>query len=241
MADMLFGVHDFEESDFEKYIIFHRGVQNCYIDQNDGHMYVVYQDGYKQDLGNPLGDNVLKAQTAATQAEKMLVDIASAKNELQSIVATTEDLKEDIEQRASEAVQASAASIEAKETIDSTITDTLDNIDGIAKKTEEGYDKYYIDLSNYSDTSTVDTKIDTAVKNISGVSYDTETEKYYVNPLMENSITANVINNKIDEKILDVDGIEALGNNSGRYQVNFNGAVIDMSYIHRLFGRTEGS
>lgn len=241
MADFTTGTHDFEDVEFEKYIIFHRGVQECAIDPNDNHIYVTYQDGYKQDLGNPIGDNVNRARESLTQAQILLDRISSAKNELQTIVATTEDLKDDIEQKASEAVQASASSIEAKESIDSTITDTLENIDGIGKRTEGGYDKYYIDLSNYSDTPTVDTKIDDAVKGISGVSYDTETEKYYVDPLMENSVTANVINNKIDEKILDVEGIEALGDNSGRYQVNFNGAVIDMSYIHRLFGRTGGS
>ena len=65
------------ENDFEHYLIFHRGIQQVYVDppttSTDSHLHVVYQDGYNQDLGNPYGQYVNTAIAAANKSERYAV------------------------------------------------------------------------------------------------------------------------------------------------------------------------
>lgn len=50
---------------FEDYIIFHRGVAECAVNPQDGHLYVRYQDGTVQDMGDPYGDFINRSVTKA--------------------------------------------------------------------------------------------------------------------------------------------------------------------------------
>ena len=63
---------EYFDVDFEDYIIFHRGIRNFYItdenDENPLHLHVVYQDGKDIDLGNPYGNYVAEARQYSEDA-----------------------------------------------------------------------------------------------------------------------------------------------------------------------------
>ena len=53
--------------EFEKYIIFHRGVAFAGVDEENNHLKIIYQDGSIQDLGDPYGDRAVKNANIAIE------------------------------------------------------------------------------------------------------------------------------------------------------------------------------
>lgn len=131
---------------FEKYIIFHRGVQRIDIRAVDGveHLFIVYQDGEEQDLGDPYGDGAREALASARQA---LADAVAAKNEAvnannlvgqaySAAIAAGEAAEARYNQAydiATQAIEASELTTTQINNMQNTAVDTIHNIDGVVE------------------------------------------------------------------------------------------------------------
>lgn len=152
-------------AEFEKYIIFHRGIaeiayktkyqidpttQEYALDENgnliptegDGHLHVIYQDGYDQDLGDPFG---ARAEYEANRAQAL---VGRALNELDTMseyASQIEQLKTQIDilveqaNNAMEKAQTAAAKTENLANIHGVEGEYVIDEDGVRLLTDTRY------------------------------------------------------------------------------------------------------
>ena len=223
---------------FEDYIIFHRGVQQVYFEtegENANHLFVVYQDGYRQDLGDPLGDRVANAETLNQTTTTL-------KTQLEALETT-------LNEKLTEATSAAQSAIGAYETVQDmregietsidTINDRLDTVhDGITGLSkDESSGTYYVNFADYSTTTETKSLINAGISKIEGIAqYEDGSGNpvYYLDPLQEESRTTSAVNNMIDERLASVDGIQ-YDENAEKYVVNLGDTTISDAEIRELF------
>ena len=181
------GVQNFDV-EFEDYIIFHRGVQEVFIDPETNHLCVTYQDGYVQDLGDPLGDRVDQATSAGEYAAQVEQMIRSKESEINAKLASATALSTDANEKYQQTIDIGEEIQTGKEYVDNKVASLFeDSVDGISKDEDTG--KYYVDLSNYSTTTGVNGIVNEGILKIENVeSYTGEQgeTRYYMNLLKEN-------------------------------------------------------
>ena len=208
--------------DFEDYIIFHCGVQEVSFDPNDNHLRVTDQDGSVQDLGDPLGDRVDKAEAAGEYAAQIEAMIRAEESEIENKLNSATLLSTDANIKYEQTIEIGDEVREAKAYVDGRIGQMLDgSVDGIEKDEETG--KYFVDLTNYSTTSGVESLVDAGILKIDGVeAYEQAgVEAYYLNPVKGSSKTTEAINDMINNRFEDVNGIT--------YDASKNEYVVDLS------------
>lgn len=228
------GVQNFDV-EFEDYIIFHRGVQEVFIDPETNHLCVTYQDGYVQDLGDPLGDRVDQATSAGEYAAQVEQMIRSKESEINSKLASATVLSTDANEKYQQTIDIGTEVKTGKTYVDNKIATLFeDSVDGISKDDDTG--KYYVDLTEYSTTTGVQTIVDTGIQNIDGIETYTSgsTVKYYLDPVKGNSRTTEAISNAIAEKLIQVDGI-IYDASIGQFFVDLSDDAITSEEIHQLF------
>ena len=132
---------------FEKYIIFHRGVQQMEFRTVDGteHLFIIYQDGQEQDLGDPYGDTARAAQAAAEaalasarEAEATAVAAKDTVNETyDAAIAAGEAAQAKYEEATEKAAEAAQSAQEATAKFDSLETTAIETIQGISGIVED--------------------------------------------------------------------------------------------------------
>ena len=223
---------------FEDYIIFHRGVQQVYFEtegENANHLFVVYQDGYRQDLGDPLGDRVANAETlnqATTALKTQLEALETTLNEKLTEATSAAEAATG----AYETVQDMREGIEANiDTINDRLDTVYDGITGISKDESSG--TYYVNFADYSTTTETKSLIDTGISKIEGITqYEDESGNpvYYLDPLQEESRTTSAVNNMIDERLVSVEGIQ-YNTDTEKYYVNVGDTAISDEEIQEIF------
>lgn len=223
---------------FEDYIIFHRGVQQVYFEtegEEANHLFVVYQDGYKQDLGDPLGDRVANAETLNQTTTALKTELKALEATLREELTEATDAKEDA-MGAYQTVQDMREGIEANiEAINGRLDVVHDGITGLSKDETSG--QYYVDLSDYSTTTETESLINTGIEKIEGItSYtDGNGEKvYYLDPLQNESKTTNAVNAMINERLVSVNGIH-YDDLTQAYYVKVGDTAIAEEEIHAMF------
>lgn len=219
--------------EFEKYIIFHRGIQE--VSFVDNHLHVIYQDGFDQDLGDPLGDRITQAEVVSTYAAQVEIRLRALEATLNEKLTTATDLS-------SQAIALNASTIEMQqqmhydyEHINEKLDTMFDNVAGISY--DEDTQTHYVDLSDYSTTDGVHTIARDEILSIDGVElYDdgTGNASYYINPIQEGSKTTEAINDMISNSLNNVDGI-SMNAISGNYEVDLSGSIITAEQIRALF------
>jgi len=152
---------------FEKYIIFHRGVQQMEFRTVDGteHLFIIYQDGQEQDLGDPYGNTARAAQAAAEaalasarEAEATTVAAKNTVNETyEAAIAAGQAAQAKYEEATAKATEASEKSQEASDTFDSlqtTAINTIRAIGGVAEDPETH--TFYVELPAEVQDSEID-------------------------------------------------------------------------------------
>ena len=222
--------------DFEDYIIFHRGVQEVSFDPNDNHLRVTYQDGYVQDLGDPLGDRVARAEEAGAYAAQVETTLRAKEAEISQQLNQAISLSGDAVTKYERTIEIGDEVQEAKAYVDGQIEEMFEgSIDGIEKNDETG--KYYVDLSDYSTTTSVETLIDNGILKINGIKDYSDMQgnrKYYLDPMEEGSKTTEAVNDMIDERLENVHGI-AWDQNINKYTVDISEDAITKAEIDELF------
>lgn len=229
------GVQNFDV-EFEDYIIFHRGVQEVVFNTDDNHLHVIYQDGYDQDLGDPLGDRVTMAEEAGAYAAQVESLIRSKESEITNKLNSAVELSTDANTMYERTLEIGNEVQDAKEYVDEQIAGIFDDtVDGISKDAETG--KYFVDLTDYSTTNGVKTIVDAWIKNIDGVEAYEEANQntlYFINPVKANSRTTEAIKEMIDDRLEDVNGI-MYDAEKQKYIVDLRDDVITSEEIHALF------
>lgn len=230
------GVQNFDV-EFEDYIIFHRGVQEVFIDPDTNHLCVTYQDGYVQDLGDPLGDRVDQATTAGQYAAQVEQTIRNKESEINAKLDSATQLSTAANTAYQGTIAIGAEVREGKKYVDEKIATLFeDSVDGISKDDDTG--KYYVDLADYSTTNGVKSIVDKGIMNIENVEYYTDEHgerKYYMNMLQEDSRVTNTINGIINDKLVGVDGI-SYNTNTEHYEVDLSNNLITLADIRTLLG-----
>lgn len=229
------GVQNFDV-EFEDYIIFHRGVQEVFINPDNNHLCVTYQDGYVQDLGDPLGDRVSQAMAAGEYAAQVEQMIRSKESEINTKLDSATVLSADANVKYQDTMDIGAQVKNGKEYVDNQIAAMLENgIDGIEKDNDTG--KYYIDLTDYSTTNGVKSLINNDILKINGVEAYQDTygnNLYYLNPVKDSSRTTTAINNMISDRLQDIDGV-VWNPDLQKYEVDLSNDAVTGEEISALF------
>lgn len=231
--------------DFEKYIIFHRGIAEVRV-TDDGHLHVYYQDGTDKDMGDIAGGNLDRAEELYNQSST-LVD--SVQEKLSSIETAMDNAESTVEEM--EGVQGRANAIiqeltEKTQTITTEVDNYFRDIDGV--EWDELQSKWYVDLSNYYVKDETVAHINAGIENIDGVEAREVTERdendneittteYYVDLDTEN--IQNFIAGKVQENIALVDGIvKNASEGENALKVDYPFSSIPNSKIDAIFTMT---
>lgn len=218
---------------FEDYIIFHRGVQEVVF--KDNNLHVIYQDGYDQDLGDPLGDRVAKAESIKEYAETLEATLEDLENKLTSQLSQSEQYNNSAAVQWAAVEEAYNYTKDYYENIKDKLNRIYDNVNGLRK--DEETDEYYVDLSNYSSTEATNELINNSIAAIEGMASYEDSEGntvYYLNPMEDNSKTNEAVDNMISTQIKSISGV-VYNETTSSYEIQLGDTSITSDQIETLF------
>ena len=225
--------------EFEDYIIFHRGVQEVSFDETDNHLHVIYQDGYDQDMGDPLGDRIDRAETMSQHAEQLDAHILQMKSDIEDDLdpklATATSLSETAATLNTSTIAIQHEIEDLSENIQTRMDNIISDITGIGTDLQGNH---YVDLTSYSTTTETEELVHETLSSMDGISEDPETNELYIDPIKPGSKTEEIIDSKFDTVLTSIDGISKTINpttQEAEYAVDMSGYAITNSMIQELF------
>ena len=231
---------------FEEYIIFHRGIARVYIDENRD-LHVVYQDGTDENMGNPYGNYVNEAVSAAgtateakTQIEGMLEDIGSIQDDIDADMIDAEQLRTDINNARAD-MENMQADVTAKR---NEISGKLNNIAGLEEDEDHnGFHIHYADDEGNPNIigaeEGITAIVSSMINRVAGVTYESdEPDAPKAISFVAIPDAAKSVESMINNALRGTDGIEYSAVNG--FYVDFTKEAISDEFIDGLFFEEEG-
>lgn len=217
--------------EFEKYIIFHRGIVEVGV-KADGHLHVLYQDGTDQDLGDPLGDDTRTAiENVASSASEAQAQLDNINNTLDEKLSAAQQAAQNASAAQTHIDQVAQQITEKVDTVDVTVQSQLNSVAGIiydAMVDDQGqatgkYTNYRVDLTAYDPSTIVSKKIHDELLKIHGLTDNFQVEDYDVEREYEYRLSGIAVGDAVDEAMTSfIENIPSLSQDAatGNYIIN---------------------
>ena len=219
------------DADFEKYIIFHRGVAKVEI-SDTGRLFVYYQDGTHDDLGDVYRqEDVSNLNNLVDTLKNDVSTLNTQMTGLQDAVTNFNQDRADLQAMKTAAESAKDAAVEAQNSAQNSANEAIEAVDGIdpvyvqnsSGENTTVVDHYRVNMDQYTTTvDTLNTLIPQMIKRIAGVvDRDSASSSDSVGPLFDIVLTSDQYNKVVDEvfKVMMASGAVAYNQETQEYYI----------------------